>query len=214
MAITDLAVAAEEREFESLFVPEHTHIPIPRRTSGRVVPSCHQNTGTPSIRSWRWPPPRRSRRASGSGPASPSSPNGIRSPLPKRGFTRLAIHGTAFPDRWKVTRERVLAMKRLWTDERPEFHGKFVDFDPVLSFPKPVQPAGRAVLLGVQSRYGFARIVEYGDGWMPILVPDLMEPGDGIERLRDAAARSSHCRSVATPSARPAVRHPMTSCAA
>ena len=51
----------------------------------------------------------------------------------------MANHGVAFATRWKVTRERVLAMRRIWSDESAEYHGEFVDFDPIWSYPKPAQ---------------------------------------------------------------------------
>ena len=79
----------------------------------------------------------------------------------------MANHGVAFKDRFKVMRERVLAMKAIWSEDEPEFHGEFVDFDPIWSFPKPVQPGGPPVLLGSQSPRSYARIAEYCDGSIP-----------------------------------------------
>jgi alkanesulfonate monooxygenase SsuD/methylene tetrahydromethanopterin reductase-like flavin-dependent oxidoreductase (luciferase family) len=80
----------------------------------------------------------------------------------------MANHGVAHADRWKVLRERVLAMREIWTRESAEFHGQFVDFDPLWSFPKPVQPGGPKILLGASSGYAWRRIAEYCDGWFPI----------------------------------------------
>ena len=77
-------------------------------------------------------------------------------------------HGVSYADRWKVTRERVLAMREIWTEEEAEYHGQFVDFDPVWSYPKPHQPGGPKVLLGASSRFVPKRIAEYCDGWFPI----------------------------------------------
>jgi probable F420-dependent oxidoreductase len=210
MSITDVAVAAEERGFESLFVPEHTHIPTPRRTQwagGPLLPAEYWHTLDPFV-------------ALGAAAAVTSRirlGTGI-AIVPQHDVFNMAKqvasldwlsggraivgigsgwneeemenHGVAFRDRWKVTRERVLAMKRLWSDERAEFHGEYVEFGPVLAYPKPVQAGGPPILLGVQSRYGYARIVEYADGWMPILVPGVFEVGDSLERLRDAAVRA------------------------
>jgi len=59
-------------------------------------------------------------------------------------------------------------MREIWTQEEAEFHGEYVDFDPLWAYPKPVQPGGPKVLLGASSRWTFARIAEYGDGWFPI----------------------------------------------
>ncbi len=77
-------------------------------------------------------------------------------------------HGVAFQDRWKVTRERVLAMRAIWTEDEPSFHGEFVDLPPMWCWPKPVQPGGPPVILGAWSKWTPARIAEYCDGWMPI----------------------------------------------
>jgi probable F420-dependent oxidoreductase len=77
-------------------------------------------------------------------------------------------HGADFPNRWKVVREKVLAMQQIWTEEEAEFHGEFVDFDPVWSFPKPVQPGGPPIWIGANSKWVFDRVAEYADGWMPI----------------------------------------------
>jgi alkanesulfonate monooxygenase SsuD/methylene tetrahydromethanopterin reductase-like flavin-dependent oxidoreductase (luciferase family) len=80
----------------------------------------------------------------------------------------MADHGVAFKDRWKVTRERVLAMKEIWIHDIAEYHGKFVDFDPMWCRPKPIQKGGPPVLLGAQSKWALARVAQYCDGWIPL----------------------------------------------
>jgi probable F420-dependent oxidoreductase len=84
-------------------------------------------------------------------------------------------HGTPFSGRWRVLRERVLAMKALWTREEASFHGEFVNFDRAISFPKPVQTPHPPILFGGATAHGRARVVEYCDGWIPIdvLLDDL-----------------------------------------
>ena len=84
--------------------------------------------------------------------------------------TELANHGVRWADRWKITRERILAMREIWTQETPEFHGKFVDFDPIWCWPKPVQKGGPPILLGGGMKpEGVARrVLDYGDGWLPL----------------------------------------------
>lgn len=99
----------------------------------------------------------------------------------------MADHGVAFQDRWAVTRERVLAMKEIWTKEVAEFHGRFVDFDPLWCWPKPVQAGGPPILMGSMSKRAAKRIVEYCDGWIPVDGPyDLAQ---GIAALRTEAER-------------------------
>jgi alkanesulfonate monooxygenase SsuD/methylene tetrahydromethanopterin reductase-like flavin-dependent oxidoreductase (luciferase family) len=77
-------------------------------------------------------------------------------------------HGTPFARRWPILRERTLAMREMWCQEEPEFHGEFVDFDKIWCYPKPKQAGGPPILMGASSRYTYDRIAEYADGWMPI----------------------------------------------
>ena len=77
-------------------------------------------------------------------------------------------HGVKYQTRWKVLRERILAMRQIWTEDNAEYHGEFVDFDPVWSWPKPVQPGGPKILMGASSKFTWKRVAEYCDGWFPI----------------------------------------------
>ena len=76
-------------------------------------------------------------------------------------------HGMPFNRRWKVLRERVLAMKTIWTEDEPSFHGEFVNFDPLWSYPKPVQKPHPPIIMGSIKPQGLQRIVDYCDGWCP-----------------------------------------------
>jgi probable F420-dependent oxidoreductase len=76
-------------------------------------------------------------------------------------------HGTAFPTRFRVMRERIQAMKAIWTQDEAEFHGEFVNFDRIWSYPKPVQQPHPPVLLGGEGRHTLRRVVEFCDGWFP-----------------------------------------------
>ncbi|MGH7321606.1 MAG: LLM class flavin-dependent oxidoreductase, partial [Candidatus Rokuibacteriota bacterium] len=76
-------------------------------------------------------------------------------------------HGTVFRTRFRLLEERVRAMKEIWTKEAPEFHGEFVNFDPIWSYPKPVQSPHPPVLLGGESAYTLQRVVDFCDGWFP-----------------------------------------------
>lgn len=78
------------------------------------------------------------------------------------------IMGGNFPRRWAQCRESVLAMKELWTTVYSEYHGEFYDFPQVVSFPRPVQRPHPPVILGGWSQYVYKRVVEYGDGWLPL----------------------------------------------
>jgi probable F420-dependent oxidoreductase len=99
----------------------------------------------------------------------------------------MADYRIDFKDRWKWVRECVLAMRQIWTNDLAEFHGEMVNFDPMWSWPKPIQAGGPPVLLGAFSQYIPARIAEYCDGWMPV------DQGETTERLL-ADVRNEYCR--------------------
>jgi probable F420-dependent oxidoreductase len=77
-------------------------------------------------------------------------------------------HGTAFKTRWHVLRERILAMKELWTKEEAEFHGTHVKFEKSWAYPKPVQKPHPPILMGGDGPTTIDRVLEFCDGWMPI----------------------------------------------
>ena len=99
----------------------------------------------------------------------------------------MADHGVELKDRWKVTRERVLAMKEIWTKDVAEYHGKFVHFDPIWCWPKPVRAGGPPVLMGAWSKFVPKRVAEYCDGWIPVDAG--IDLAGGLEAIRSEAAR-------------------------
>ena len=165
----DLARACEERGFESLWFPEHTHIPASRRTpwpGGGELPKEYSHTYDPFVALDGGGGGDRAR--SSSAPASASSSSATRSP-PRRRSRRSTCSRTAAScsasaaagtsrrwrttaptssTRWKLLRERVVAMKEIWTKDEAEYHGEFVNFDPIWSWPKPVQKPHPPILLG------------------------------------------------------------------
>ena len=76
-------------------------------------------------------------------------------------------HGTPFKSRHKIARERIEAMKEIWTQGTAEYHGEFVNFDPMMTWPKPVQKPHPPVIVGGAFPYGARRAIRYGDGWVP-----------------------------------------------
>jgi probable F420-dependent oxidoreductase len=80
----------------------------------------------------------------------------------------MADHGVDIKNRWAVTRERILAMKEIWTKEVAEYHGKFVNFDSIWCEPKPLRAGGPPVLMGAWSKFVPRRVAEYCDGWIPV----------------------------------------------
>lgn len=101
--------------------------------------------------------------------------------------TAMQNHGSEFKHRWKITRERTLAVRTIWTDDLAEFHGEFVDFGPLSSWPKPVQAGGPPVWIGSNSKSVPGRVAEYADGWM---VYRGIYKGDAPADLRVACANA------------------------
>src|SRR3954462_9838791 len=102
------------------------------------------------------------------------------------------IMGGDYDHRWGQTREAILAMKELWTKNEAEFHGKFYDFPPVISFPKPVQQPHPPIYVGAMTAGNvFRRVVTYGNGWMPWLyTPEQIRQGRAtLNDLAHAAGR-------------------------
>jgi probable F420-dependent oxidoreductase len=79
----------------------------------------------------------------------------------------MANHGTVFATRHKLARERIEAMKAIWTQSKAEYHGEFVNFDPMMTWPKPVQKPHPPILVGGAFPYGARRALAYGNGWVP-----------------------------------------------
>ena len=83
-----------------------------------------------------------------------------------------ANHGTDFSRRWKLMRERIEAMKAIWANEEAAYHGSMVDFEPIFSWPKPVQKPHPPIYIGGAAPWAIRRAVRYCDGWIPIGVRD------------------------------------------
>ena len=207
MRVDDLARAAEERGFESLWLPEHTHIPVSRRSpwpGGPVLPREYWHTHDLFVAlSVAAAVTTRLKVASGiclvverdliitaKEVASLDVLSGGRVLFGVgAGWNseEMEDHGTDFRTRWQLLRERVLAMKRIWTEDEPSFEGELVRFPPLWSWPKPVQKPHPPVFLGGHGRRALERVVDYCDGWLPIGV----RAGDlaaGIADLRRMAA--------------------------
>ena len=185
--IDELAREAENRGFESLFVPEHTHIPTSRRspwTGGSELPEEYKNTVDPLV-GLAYAAASTTRLRIGTAIALLTERDPIvlakecaTLDLLSGGRFELGIgagwnaeemenHGTTFKDRFKIMCDRAKAIKTIWREDTPEYHGRFVDFDPIWSYPKPVQKPNPPVLLGGETRYSLERVVEFCEGWMP-----------------------------------------------
>ncbi len=101
------------------------------------------------------------------------------------------IMGGDFPHRWTQAREAILAMKELWTKPEAEFHGKYYNFPPVRSFPKPVQRPHPPILVGGNAPNVLKRVVVWGDGWMPgrVSVEEIRRGCAALRELAEQAGR-------------------------
>lgn len=203
----ELAVAAEERGFESLFFPEHTHIPVARRTPypmGGELPEEYKRTHDPFVAlATAAAVTTKLRIGTGVCLVAQRDPIVLAKEVASLdalsngrfvfgiGFgwneDELEDHGATFRDRRAVVRERVLAMQRLWSEDVACFHGEHVRFDDTWCWPKPVQLPRPPILLGGGAGpILFSHIAEYADGWMPIGGSGLA--GDWA-RLRDTCEK-------------------------
>ncbi len=98
-------------------------------------------------------------------------------------------HGTDFKKRWRVLREKILAMKEIWTKDEAKFHGEFVNFDPIWSYPKPAQKPHPPILLGNNTPKPLERVVEFCDGRSP-LAGRAGDLAAGIADLRQLAEKA------------------------
>ncbi|HTO13657.1 MAG TPA: LLM class F420-dependent oxidoreductase [Candidatus Binatia bacterium] len=204
IAPDELARALEERGFESLWIPEHTHIPASRKSpwpGGPNLPREYWSSYDPFIALQAAAGATR-RLKLGTGICLVIERDPITTAKEVATLDRLSNgrvlfgigggwnaeemenHGTAFKTRWKVLRERVLAMKTIWTQKEPEFHGEFVRFDKIWADPKPVQQPHPPIIMGGDGPTTFDRVVEFCDGWMPIMRPN-QNPVDKIPALRE-----------------------------
>ncbi len=203
----ELARSLEDRGFESLFVCEHTHIPLSRKSpfpGGGELPKRYAHTHDPFVAlSFAAAATTTLRLGTGICLMAQRDPivtakviasldmlSGGRFELGVGGgwnVDEMENHGTRYADRFKIVRERLLAMKAMWTEEEPQFHGEFVNFDPVWSYPKPVQKPHPPILMGGETDHTLRRVVEYCDGWFPRGGP-AFDPKEAVGRLRQMAS--------------------------
>ncbi|HEX3649674.1 MAG TPA: LLM class F420-dependent oxidoreductase, partial [Pseudonocardiaceae bacterium] len=211
----EVAQAAQERGFESLFFCEHTHIPVSRRTPyppGGQLPKMYSHsydlfvaltaaaTATTEL-------------TVGSGVCLVVQRDPIITAKEVASLDRLsggrflfgvgagwnreemAHHGTDPRTRMRLLGERVRAMRTIWTRDEAEFHGEFVDFEPIWSWPKPVRQPGPPVLVGGMGAGVEDRILAWGDGWLAQAVTS--------DNVADFARRTAALRRRAEAAGRP-----------
>jgi len=198
MPIDRLAVAAEERGFDSIWLPEHTHIPANRRTpypGGGDLPKEYSHTLDPFV-------------ALGIAAGVTTKlklATGICIAIEHQALTlaktvatldhisngrvllglgagwnreEMENHGTEYSSRFRKLEEQMAALKEIWTHDEASFHGEFENFDDVWSWPKPVQKPHPPLILGGETDHTLRRIVRYGDGWLPrAMKPEIVTKG-------------------------------------
>jgi probable F420-dependent oxidoreductase len=187
MGPVELGRALEERGFESLWAPEHSHIPLSRHSAfpqGGELPKKYYDVMDPFV----------TLSAAASATTGLKVATGIclvvqRDPIQTAkqvasldqvsggrflfgigagwNAEEMADHGTDFKSRFTVMRECVEAMKTIWTKSKPEYHGEFVNFSPMMTWPKPLQKPHPPVIVGGAYPHGARRAIAYGDGWVP-----------------------------------------------
>jgi probable F420-dependent oxidoreductase len=203
----ELAREVEQRGFESLWFPEHTHIPASRQSpwpGGPDLPKDYWHTHDLFV-ALTLAAAATTRLKLGSGICLVVERDPIT--LAKQVATldllsggrflfgigggwnaeEMANHGTDFRRRWQLLRERIEAMKAIWRDDNAEYHGELVDFDPIWSWPKPLQKPHPPIFLGGHGPKALARVVRYCDGWLPIPV----RAGALIDEINDLRARAA-----------------------
>ena len=192
---TELAVALEERGFDSLWVAEHSHIPVTRRFSvpgGGELTRQYYDVMDPFVTlSAAAVVTKRLKLATGvclviqrdtiqtaKLVASIDHISGGRFIFGIGGgwnAEEMEDHGTDYTTRFKKMREQIEAMKEIWTKDKPEYHGEIVDFPPMMTWPKPVQKPHPPIIGGGAFQYAARRAIRYGDG----LIPQASDAGSG-----------------------------------
>ena len=207
--IVTLAKALEERGLGSLYVCEHTHIPTSRRSAfpgGGDLPKRYMHSYDPFV-SLSFAAAATKNLQFGTGIVLVPQHHHINLAKSISTFDRLSggrftfgigggwnveemeHHGATYETRFAIMKERVLAMKELWTKEVAEFKGKHVQMEPSWQYPKPVQRPHPPVILGGETDYTLKRVVEYCDGWLPRAKPG-WEPKAQMARLHTMAEKA------------------------
>lgn len=208
IGVVQLAKEAEAHGFESLWFPEHLHIPASRQSpypAGGPLPKEYSHTLDLFV----------ALSAAAAVTTTLKVGSGIclvveRDPIQLAkevasldhlsggrflfgiggGWNReeMENHGTNYKTRWSLLRERVEAMKRIWAEDEATYHGRFVNFDRIWSWPKPVQRPHPPILMGGSGPTTFQRVVQFADAWMPIAGRNERNIVEQVHELNELAA--------------------------
>jgi probable F420-dependent oxidoreductase len=221
MAPTDLAVALEERGFDSLWVAEHSHIPVTRRFTHPLGDAAltkeYYDVMDPFVTlSAAAAVTKKLKLATAiclviqRDTIQTAKAVASLDQISKGRFLfgigcgwnaeEMEDHGTAYETRTSKMREQIEAMKEIWTKDKPEYHGRIIDFPPMMTWPKPVQKPHPLVIVGGAFRLAARRAIRYGDG----ILPAAPSAGSGSpeefmpawRRMAEEAGRDPHSLSV------------------
>lgn len=182
-----LARAAEERGFDSLWAPEHSHIPLSRQSpwpGGGALPAEYYDVMDPFV-TLTAAACASTRLLLGTGICLVAQRDPIQTAKSVASLDRIsngrflfgvgngwnademANHGTAFATRHQLARENIEAMRAIWTQDEASYQGEMVRFGPMIQRPKPVQRPHPPIIVGGSFPYGARRAIRYGQGWMP-----------------------------------------------
>ena len=187
MSPSELAVALEERGFDSLWVAEHSHIPVTRRFTlpgSMELTQQYYDVMDPfvtlteaAVATTRLKLAtaiclvvQRDTIQIAKLVASLDQVSGGRFIFGIGGgwnAEEMEDHGTVYATRFQKMRERIEAMKVIWTEDVAEYHGEIVDFPPMIARPKPVQKPHPPVIVGGAFRHAARRAIRYGNGLLP-----------------------------------------------
>ena len=215
MFLTDYAIPTdalarelEARGFESLWLPEHTHIPAIRKSpwpGGADLPRDYWHTLDPFVALGAAAAVTRTLMlGTGICLVIERDPIILAKEVASLDFIsggrvlfgigggwnaeEMEDHGTPFSERWKILRERIAAMKAIWTQEEAQYHGKYVNFDKLWSYPKPIQKPYPAILMGGSGPHARQRAAEFDGHWMPIIGRDPLD--EAMADLRQRAEKA------------------------
>ena len=183
--VDQLARAVEERGFESLWLPEHTHIPVQRRSpypAGGALPRDYFHIADPFVGlAAAAAVTKKIKLGTAICLVIEHDPIVLAKKAASLDFLsggrfifgigtgwnaeEMENHGTVFRTRYRLLRERIEAIKRIWCDNEPEYHGQFVNFDRMRSFPKPVHKPHPPIFFGGDTPLARQRVVDNYDGW-------------------------------------------------
>ncbi len=207
----ELGQALEARGFESVWAPEHSHIPLSRRTpfpGGGDLPKKYCDAMDPFVTLTAAAMATKKLKV-GTGVCLVAQRDPIQTAKLVASIDNVSNgrflfgigngwnqdemenHDTVFASRHKLARERVEAMKAIWTQSKAEYHGEFVNFDPMMTWPKPVQKPHPPVIVGGAFPYSARRAIRYGEGWIPQAARGgYSEIADMIPKFREMAAEA------------------------